>query len=760
MIPSGRSSFMPCPAYGGRLSGLNVNVIAPGTPRLSTMFSSGLQFTSFSSFSPFSSFDGAAKSVWNAPELPAEAFNSHAIAPTVIRRRIAAKALAAPEDDGSDEDDIIMGNTSTWMKYRAEETDQAPVPTEPTPRRSHAANTAAGTQDKAVKPTGRRQHDQPQLVLRVPSPVVQYQPSQKTAPEPQEVVKQAERRKRGRPRAVLQGHSPARADNVSRAPAPESSFITEIAPHTPQEVVTREERRKPGRPRTKVRKPSPVLEERRKRGRPRKQPEADLPVQGAASKKRTAAKVVPDSDTEFLEFSPALESNADPADESSNDTSGAELLSRPANSLSRVEVQLVRRRRLNITEAQEAVAGKNMSADEKEIRSLFQQSIPPMRKDQPDRIITHALPAAQSPQHGSPATCSIAAKISTGSAVVMKSHDAQTSEVSEQRRPAGEPEKGAVARPEQFSRNTIDKDYDFSDNDESFVPPSRAKRSARQAQLPSSTPRRGLARRVANNAFTGSSPSIRAALPSVKKSFRSTATKVRQAGSSPKQPGSSPRGDVSAPISQDMPGVEGPMTPAADGPEPSSPIPDDPLSPTDLDPAVDEPQTTAMPSTPSSKQSKKKPAPAAPALVTPSSRQSKSKPTATPSATRPSTSKRSILSLLSDSDEDELSLSLDQISPLVRSVAKQHPPLPLRSRSTAKKLPAVRRLSLGSYARATPTQQRSRLSGGWKSASAAKRTHKLTDVDNGDVHRTPGGTMRRCGEDGFKCERDFCFACL
>jgi hypothetical protein len=28
------------------------------------------------------------------------------------------------------------------------------------------------------------------------------------------------------------------------------------------------------------------------------------------------------------------------------------------------------------------------------------------------------------------------------------------------------------------------------------------------------------------------------------------------------------------------------------------------------------------------------------------------------------------------------------------------------------------------------------------------------------VVETPGGTMRRCGENGFRCDRDFCFGCL
>jgi hypothetical protein len=29
-----------------------------------------------------------------------------------------------------------------------------------------------------------------------------------------------------------------------------------------------------------------------------------------------------------------------------------------------------------------------------------------------------------------------------------------------------------------------------------------------------------------------------------------------------------------------------------------------------------------------------------------------------------------------------------------------------------------------------------------------------------EVMRTPGGTVRTCGVDGFRCERDFCFTCL
>jgi hypothetical protein len=37
---------------------------------------------------------------------------------------------------------------------------------------------------------------------------------------------------------------------------------------------------------------------------------------------------------------------------------------------------------------------------------------------------------------------------------------------------------------------------------------------------------------------------------------------------------------------------------------------------------------------------------------------------------------------------------------------------------------------------------------------------RLALLESGEMVQTPGGTMRRCGEDGFRCEREFCFSCL
>ncbi|KAI4860400.1 hypothetical protein F4820DRAFT_437019 [Hypoxylon rubiginosum] len=41
----------------------------------------------------------------------------------------------------------------------------------------------------------------------------------------------------------------------------------------------------------------------------------------------------------------------------------------------------------------------------------------------------------------------------------------------------------------------------------------------------------------------------------------------------------------------------------------------------------------------------------------------------------------------------------------------------------------------------------------------AKKTLGDGDDDDDDGVRTPGGTVRRCGVDGFVCDRDFCFTC-
>ncbi|OIW24107.1 hypothetical protein CONLIGDRAFT_649409 [Coniochaeta ligniaria NRRL 30616] len=662
LIRSGPSSLMPLPRplYGGRMSGLAS--LAPAPPRLSTMFSSGLNFPSFSSFRPLKTFSEPLESIWNAPELPAEAFNNHVIATTAPRRRVAVKALLAAEDDGSDDDDIIMGNSSSWMRDRGNETIQS-------------------------------------------------------AP----------------PRVTTKESSPAVENVLPRDDTPEPAPTTDLTSDA-QEVVKQPERRK--------------------HGRSRKLPKVKTSAKKAVSTRPGEATEVPDSDTELLESSPAVATDIDGLKDLSNDTSSAELSFKPAKSLVRIEVQLLRRRRPDIVPAQaiprisllgsspagereqplhdsSALVVRAKTSVQKRRRTLPPPSIPAPRKVQRHDRRRQTLPATQTVVQLTTPANSSPVKPHGEDEMVLESQDQPVSEVSEQVQPAAEPATKPAAPTEHFSRNAIDKDYDLSDEDESLVPLSRARKSTKQSKKPSSTAKRALAKRVPKTStLLESSPSIRVAFPAVKKSFRSTRTKApEEAPAEEPEPTETTPEKVSTPIAQSTTELEDSVAKIIEHPEQPSTRADDALSSPLLDPSLNRVQTENSLITPSSNQSQGKPVPSPAALVTPSSRHSKSKPAASPGASRPSTSKRSILSLLSDSDEDELSLSLDQISPLVRKVHNQHSALPIRSRSTAKK-PSVNRMSLASYARATPTKKRSRLSGGWTSASTVRILASEASVGN------------------------------
>ncbi|CAK7230548.1 hypothetical protein SBRCBS47491_007621 [Sporothrix bragantina] len=78
--------------------------------------------------------------------------------------------------------------------------------------------------------------------------------------------------------------------------------------------------------------------------------------------------------------------------------------------------------------------------------------------------------------------------------------------------------------------------------------------------------------------------------------------------------------------------------------------------------------------------------------------------------------------------------------------------------------PSRHRLTAASALMATPSRQQHyarALSG----SPLARRQQKII-LENGNVPspggspiQTPGGTIRRCGKDGFRCEREFCFRC-
>lgn len=150
----------------------------------------------------------------------------------------------------------------------------------------------------------------------------------------------------------------------------------------------------------------------------------------------------------------------------------------------------------------------------------------------------------------------------------------------------------------------------------------------------------------------------------------------------------------------------------------------------------------------------------------------------------------SVLSLLSDSDddEDELSFNHSDFTPSGHHRILTHRPFPTLpttprfSASSKKKkrtsLLHSRSLSSTSHKISKPLGTPRRSIGSDRAGSASHRTshrksHQLAKsvvrvvrrVDDnkdreGSVVQTPGGSKRRCGEDGWKCERDFCFVCM
>lgn len=187
-------------------------------------------------------------------------------------------------------------------------------------------------------------------------------------------------------------------------------------------------------------------------------------------------------------------------------------------------------------------------------------------------------------------------------------------------------------------------------------------------------------------------------------------------------------------------------------------------------------QTTAIPE----RLPPTEPEPALP--TTPSRPRSKQKEKKSPSFNN------SIMSLLSDSDddEDELSFTLSDFTPSGHHRILAHRPFP--------KLPTTPRLSASSTknkkraglfhsrSNSASSHRISRMPRTPCSAGSDKAIHtrkhrksqplarsvvrvgtrrdRNNDDREGSVLQTPGGSKRQCGVDGWKCERDFCFVCM
>lgn len=141
----------------------------------------------------------------------------------------------------------------------------------------------------------------------------------------------------------------------------------------------------------------------------------------------------------------------------------------------------------------------------------------------------------------------------------------------------------------------------------------------------------------------------------------------------------------------------------------------------------------------------------------------------------------SLISLLSEDedDEDEISFDLSDFTPSGHHRILVHRPFPPPSSATTTAKKKKKRASLLFGARPSSTSKSDRFrtpskgggggTPGRKSKSLARSVVRVRGKGQADgfgsspalnpVVQTPGGTRRRCGEDGWRCERDFCFVC-
>ncbi|KAK1597468.1 centromere protein Scm3 [Colletotrichum navitas] len=159
----------------------------------------------------------------------------------------------------------------------------------------------------------------------------------------------------------------------------------------------------------------------------------------------------------------------------------------------------------------------------------------------------------------------------------------------------------------------------------------------------------------------------------------------------------------------------------------------------------------------------------------PPRRKRQSKQPNTPSSRRPrsaakgSSTRISVISLLSD-DEDDGKLTPDLFKTQTPGRGDR-----LSLGDLGRGSPSTPALPAGPQAKtATPVQQNVPSGGRADSGASTTSRHRKRMAawafatpskarlgsPSGSLVRTPGGNLRRCGEEGFRCDRDFCFTCL
>ncbi|KAL5596543.1 uncharacterized protein BROUX77_007227 [Berkeleyomyces rouxiae] len=128
-----------------------------------------------------------------------------------------------------------------------------------------------------------------------------------------------------------------------------------------------------------------------------------------------------------------------------------------------------------------------------------------------------------------------------------------------------------------------------------------------------------------------------------------------------------------------------------------------------------------------------------------------------------STSRRATASMAFDPDEDELSMHMRALAYPARAVASSPAHAHTYHRNPRKRAfmdaatpetPSAKRLRNTTTGTGTGTGTvRKHVSA---SGLARLAPHSPTPA----AVRTPGGTLRRCGENGFRCYREFCFSCV
>ena len=168
--------------------------------------------------------------------------------------------------------------------------------------------------------------------------------------------------------------------------------------------------------------------------------------------------------------------------------------------------------------------------------------------------------------------------------------------------------------------------------------------------------------------------------------------------------------------------------------------------------------------------------------------QAKTAATASGGSRPPSSIRTSVLSLISsDNEEDELSLGPDAFSPTGRgrrgflgktpvlgpttsAVRASTLTTPLVDRAGGDKPRTPRRAtgflplpsSRDGSAKRLGSLSNPRSGGGARRVAGTPTTPGravINPAPEEELYQTPGGTVRRCGEAGFKCERDFCLTC-